>query len=92
MQNIIGVAIWIVMGVVVGLVMKALVKRPEATPGHTTILLVLGALAAVIGGMLSVGIFDLYGNSVISRAGMLGALGFSALMTWVYRWGIRGLV
>ena len=73
MQNWIGVGIWIVMGVVIGLVMKVLVKRPEETPGHTPVLMVLGAFAAVIGGMLGVGIFDLYTGLAISWGGMGGA-------------------
>ena len=34
MQNWIGIAIWIVMGAVIGLAMKAFIKRPEETPGH----------------------------------------------------------
>ncbi len=92
MQNWIGVGIWIVMGVVIGLTMKVFIKRPEETPGHTTVLMVLGAFASVIGGMLGVGIFDLYRPLAISWGGMGGAAVFAALMTWVYRWGIRGFV
>ena len=46
MQNWIGIAIWIVLGAVIGLVMKALIARPEETPGHTPVLVVLGAFAA----------------------------------------------
>jgi len=92
MQNWIGIGIWIVMGAVVGLSMKVLVKRPEETPGHTTVLAVLGAFAAVIGGMLGVGIFHLYDPLALSPGGMGAALFFSALMSWVYRWGVRGLV
>ena len=38
MQNWIGVAIWIVMGAVIGLTMRALIKRPEETPGHAVVL------------------------------------------------------
>ena len=52
MENWIGIAVWIVMGGLIGLVMKAIVKRPEATEGHTAILVVLGAFAGVVGGML----------------------------------------
>ncbi len=92
MQNWIGVGIWIVMGVVIGLGMKVIVKRPEETPGHTPILLVLAVLASVIGGMLGVGIFDVHSPVAISWGGMGGALVFSLLMAWVYRWGVRGLV
>jgi hypothetical protein len=92
MQNWIGIAIWIVMGMVVGLVMKALIQRPEETPGHTPILMVLGAFAAVIGGMLGVGIVHLYEPLAISTGGMAGAAIFSVMMTFVYRWGLRTLI
>lgn len=92
MQNWIGVGIWIVMGATIGLSMKVFIKRPEATPGHTPVLAVLGSFAAVIGGMLGVGIFHLYEPLAISPGGMATAAGFSALMTFIYRWGIRGLI
>lgn len=92
MQNWIGIAIWIVMGGVIGLVMRGLVKLPEETPGHVPVLLVLGAFASVIGGMLGVGIFHLYEPLAISPGGMGSAAVFAALMTFVYRWGVRGLV
>lgn len=92
MQNWIGIAIWIIMGMVVGLVMKALIRRPEETPGHTPILMVLGAFAAVIGGMLGVGIVHLYDPVAISIGGMVGAAIFSVMMTFVYRWGLRTLI
>ena len=92
MENWIGIAVWIVMGVLAGLIMKALVKRPEATHGHTPILMVLGAFAAVIGGMLGVGIFSFTDPLAISVGGMAGAAVLSLLFTWIYRWGIRGLI
>ena len=92
MQNRIGIAVWIVMGAVIGLTMKALVSRPEATPGHSVVLAVLGSFAAVIGGMLGVGIFHLYEPLALSPGGMGGGALFAAMMTFVYRWGIRGMV
>jgi hypothetical protein len=78
MQNWIGIAVWIVM--------------PEATPGHSVVLAVLGSFAAVIGGMLGVGIFHLYEPLALSPGGMGGGALFAAMMTFVYRWGIRGMV
>lgn len=92
MQNWIGIAIWIVMGSVVGLAMKALIQRPEETPGHTPVLMALGSFAAVIGGMLGVGIAHLHEPLAISPGGMVGAAFFSVLMTFVYRWGLRTLI
>ena len=92
MQNWIGIGIWIVLGATIGLVMKVLIKRPDETPGHTIILMVLGSFAAVIGGMLGVGVFHLYQPLAISPGGMAGGAAFSAMMTFVYRWGIRGLI
>ncbi len=92
MQNWIGVGIWIVMGAVVGLSMKVFVRRPEETPGHAPVLAVLGSFAACIGGMLGVGIFHLYEPLAISPGGMGAAFVFAALMTFIYRWGVRGLV
>ena len=41
MENWIGIGVWIVMGGLLGLTMGAIIRRPEATPGHTTILVVL---------------------------------------------------
>lgn len=92
MQNWIGIGIWIILGAVIGLVMKALIKRPSETPGHVIILMVVGSFAAVIGGMLGVGIFHLYEPLAISPGGMAGGAAFSALITFIYRWGIRGLI
>lgn len=92
MQNWIGIGIWIVMGVAIGLAMKVFVKRPEETPGHTPVLAALGAFASVIGGMLGVGLFDMYHPLALSLGGMASAAVFAALMTFIYRWGIRGLV
>jgi uncharacterized membrane protein YeaQ/YmgE (transglycosylase-associated protein family) len=92
MQNWIGVAIWIVMGAVIGLFMKALIKRPEETQGHVPVLMVLGAFSACIGGMLGVGFFDMYHPLALSVGGMASGFVFSALMTFIYRWGIRGLI
>ncbi|MDH5588494.1 MAG: hypothetical protein OEZ65_05705 [Gemmatimonadota bacterium] len=92
MQNWIGIGIWIVMGAVIGLTMKAFVKLPAETPGHTPVLVALGAFAAVIGGMLGVGIFHLYEPLALSAGGMGTAAGFAALMTFVYRWGVRNLI
>lgn len=92
MQNWIGIAIWIVMGSVIGLAMRALVRRPEETPGHAVIIAVLGAFAAVIGGMLGVGIVHLFEPLALSPGGMIGAALFATLMTFIYRWGLRTLI
>lgn len=80
------------MGALIGLVMKGIVNRPEATPGHTTILVVLGAFAAVVGGMLGVGIFAFEDPLAFSAGGMAGAAILSVLFTFIYRWGVRGLI
>ena len=92
MQNWIGIGIWIVMGAVISLGMKAIIRRPEETQGHTIVLMALGAFAAVIGGMLGVGTDHLYEPLAISIGGMAGAVLFAVLMTWVYRWGLRTLI
>lgn len=91
-MNWIGIGIWIVLGTLVGLLMKALVSRPEVAPGHTTILLLLGASGALIGGMLGVGIFHFYDPVALSVGGMAGAIALSLLMTWLYRWGVRTMI
>ena len=91
MENWIGVGVWVVMGGVIGLAMKVFVKLPEETPGHTTVLFFLGAFAAAIGGMLGVGIFEFDHPLALSPGGMGSAFAFAVLMTWVYRWGIKGL-
>lgn len=92
MENWIGIGIWIVLGVLVAMAVKVVVKRPEETSGHTVVLGALGAFAAVIGGMLGVGIFSFDDPASLSLGGMAGALVFAALMSWIYRWGTRSLI
>lgn len=92
MENWIGIAIWIILGSLIALTMKALVPRPEATSGHTTVLMVLGAFAAVVGGMLGVGLFAFQDPRSLSLGGMAGAVVLSVLFTYIYRWGTRGLI
>jgi NhaP-type Na+/H+ or K+/H+ antiporter len=92
MQNWIGIAIWIIMGASIGLLMRALISRPEEQRGHAQVIAVLGAFAAVIGGMLGVGTLHLYDPMAISVGGMAGAAIFSVLMTFIYRWGLRTLI
>ena len=89
MENWIGIGIWIVMGAVIGLAMRGIVKLDE-TPGHVPVLMVLGSFAAVIGGMLGVGIFEFDDPLALSIGGMGGALVLSVLLTWTYRWGVKG--
>ncbi len=97
MENWIGIGIWIVMGAVIALVTRMVIKRPEETPGHVPVLVVLGAFGAVIGGMLGVGIiefgiFRVDEPLALSTGGMAGAFTLAALMSFIYRWGIRGLI
>ena len=92
MENWIGIGVWIVMGAFIALVMRAAIKRPEETPGHVPVLVVLGAFGAVIGGMLGVGIFEFDDPLALSAGGMAGAATFAVLMSFIYRWGIRGLI
>jgi len=92
MENWIGVGIWIVVGALVGLAMKVVIQRPEEQPGHTLLLVILGAFGAVIGGMLGVGLFHFYHPTALSIGGMGGALVLAAIMAWTYRWGIRTMV
>lgn len=92
MENWIGIGIWIVMGAVIGLMMKALVKQPQETPGHSAILAVLGAFGAVIGGMLGVGIFEFDDPLALSMGGMISAAVFAAFIGFTYRWGVKGLL
>lgn len=92
MENWIGIGIWIVMGAVVGLVVRAVVKRPEEQPGHVPIIIALGSFGALIGGMLGVGLFEFYEPLSMSAGGMGGALFLSIFMTSLYRWGLRGMI
>jgi len=91
MENWIGIGIWIVMGAVIGLGMRYVVKVDE-TPGHIPILMALGGFAAVIGGMLGVGIFEFDDPLALSTGGMGGAFVLSGFLTWLYRWGVKGWV
>ena len=92
MENWIGVGIWIVMGGVIGLVMKAVVKIPvDEAPGHTPIIFVLGSFAAAIGGMLGIGLFEFYEPLALSMGSMVSAFVFAVFMTWLYRWSIKAL-
>ena len=72
--------------------MRAVIKRPEESPGHVPVLVVLGAFGAVIGGMLGVGIFEFDDPVAFSTGGMAGAAAFAVAMSFIYRWGIRGLI
>ena len=92
MENWIGIGIWIIMGALIGLVMKSLVKRPNTTPGHTALVAILGAFAAVVGGMLGVGIFAYLDPKALTMGGMFGAAALAVLFTFIYRWGIKGLI
>jgi len=92
MENWIGVGIWIVLGAVIGLAMKVVVRLDETTRGHSVVLAVLGAFAACIGGMLGVGIFHFYEPLAISPGGMGGAAVLALFLTYLYRWGVKGLV
>jgi hypothetical protein len=89
MENWIGIGIWIVMGAVIGLIVKSAMKLPEEQPGHGTIIAVLGAFAAVIGGMLGVGIFHFEDPLSLSVGGMASGGVFALMMAVVYRWGVR---
>ena len=97
MENWYGIGIWIVMGAVIAFVMRLAIRRPEETPGHVPVLIVLGAFGAVIGGMLGVGIvefgiFQVDEPLALSTGGMAGAAILAAFMSFIYRWGIRGLI
>jgi hypothetical protein len=92
MENWIGIGVWIVMGAFIALVMRTLIKRPEETAGHVPVLLVIGAFGAVIGGMLGVGLFEFDDPLALSAGGMAGAATFAVVMSFIYRWGIRGLI
>ena len=91
MENWIGVGIWVVMGVAIGLAVKSLMPRAEEQPGHGAIIAVLGAFGALIGGMLGVGILHLYEPLALSVGGMAGAALLSVAVTVIYRWGVRGM-
>lgn len=92
MTNWIGVGIWIVLGGAVGLAMKLFVHLDDETSGHGVLLFFFGAFGAVVGGMLGVGIFEFDDPTALSVGGMAGAVVLSALLTFVYRWGVRRLV
>ena len=91
-NNWVVIGIWIAMGAAIALVMKFAIKRPEETPGHVPVLVVIGAFGAVIGGMLGVGIFEFDDPVAWSTGGMAGAATFAVVMSFIYRWGIRGLI
>ncbi len=91
-NNWIAIGVWIVMGAAIAFVMRIAIKRPEETPGHVPVLLLLGAFGAVIGGMLGVGIFEFDDPVAWSTGGMAGAATFAVVMSFIYRWGIRGLI
>jgi hypothetical protein len=92
MNNWIGIGVWIVMGIFVSLITRIVTKQPEETAGHVTILILLGAFGAIIGGMLGVGIAEFEEPLALSTGGLIGALIFSAFTSFLYRWGIRSLI
>lgn len=92
MINWIGVAIWILLGAAIGLVMKLVIRLPEETSGHGIVLATLGAFAAVIGGMLGVGIFHFDDPVALSVGGVASAAVLALLLSGVYRWGVKRMV
>jgi hypothetical protein len=92
MENWIGIGIWMVGGGLVGLAMTAVFRRPKTAPGHTAIAVILGSFAAVVGGMLGVGLFSFEDPVALSAGGMAGAAFLAVLFTFLYRWGTRSLV
>tara|TARA_Y100000590_G_scaffold140051_1_gene160582 strand:- start:23713 stop:23991 length:279 start_codon:yes stop_codon:yes gene_type:complete len=92
MNNWIGIGVWIVMGILVSLLARIVIKQPEETVGHVTILTLLGIFGAIIGGMLGVGIAEFEEPLAFSIGGIVGALIFSAFTSFMYRWGIRSLI
>jgi hypothetical protein len=92
MENWIGIGIWTVAGGLVGLAMTAVFRQPKATAGHTALIMILGAFAAVVGGMLGVGLFSFHDPVALSPGGMVGAAFLAILFTFLYRWGTRSLI
>jgi hypothetical protein len=92
MQNWIGIGIWIVLGALIALAVKAVIRRPEETEGHTAVLVALGSSGGVIGGMLGVGIIEFFDPKALSVGGMTGAVVLALFISWLYRWGIRALI
>lgn len=92
MINWIGVGIWILLGVALGLFTKLLVRLPDETSGHGSVLAILGAFGAVIGGMLGVGIFHFDDPVAVSVGGMAGAAFLALVLSGVYRWGVKRMI
>lgn len=92
MQNWIGVAVWIALGIAIGLGMSVITKKVDVRPGHRVIIACFGAFGALVGGMLGVGFFEFEDPAALSVGGLAGAIFLSALLTWVYRWGSRALI
>lgn len=92
-MNWIGAGVWLAIGVALGLLVKAAVKRPEAdTAGDTLLLAVLAAIGAAVGGMLGVGLFHFHDPQALQPGGLGGAAVLGLATALLYRWGIRGLV
>ena len=92
MENWIGIGVWIALGAFIALAVRAVIKRPEETPGHVPVLVTIGAFGAVVGGMLGVGIFEFDDPLALSAGGMGGAVVLGLVVSFIYRWGIRGLI
>ena len=92
MENWIGVGVWIILGAVVGAVMRGVVRVPGAQPGNGLLAMIFGAFGAVVGGMLGVGMFQFDDGRALSPGGMIGALALSILLAWTYRWGSKSVV
>lgn len=92
MENWIGVGVWIILGAIVGAVMRSVVRVPGAQPGNGLLAMIFGAFGAVVGGMLGVGMFQFDDGRALSPGGMIGALALSVLMAWTYRWGSKSVI
>ncbi|MEX1182720.1 MAG: hypothetical protein WEF86_05760 [Gemmatimonadota bacterium] len=77
----IGLAVWVAIGVIVGLVMNAAYRGPETTPLMTV---VFGFFGAIIGGMLAMSAYIFHDPAPLRFGGLLGATLGASFFTFVY--------
>lgn len=81
MAFIIGLAVWIAIGVVAGLVMNAAYRGPETTQLMT---IILGFFGALIGGMLAMSAYIFHEPLPLRFGGLVGAALGAVFFTFVY--------
>lgn len=81
-----GLAVWVVIGLAAGFLIKTAYRAPETTPLLT---LVFGFFGALIGGMLGTSPYIHHDPTPLRFGGLLGATLGALFFSWLYHYTAR---